>query len=155
MQQNTEDQPTPQPTPPPETPHPAERRKPSDAEMKSARTAIRRFLVLAVLALLCSGLPLPTKIAAPVLGLAAVVMAIVALIKAVRAGLPLILRVSLAVGLVISLILTVGTSLLIAIWPITTDYETCKAQALTERAAAQCEQGYQDRLDELTGNLGG
>lgn len=148
MQQSTDDQP---PAHEPQQ-HP-DHHKPTESELKSARTFVRYFLILAVLSLLCSGLPLPLKVLAPALGLAAVVVGIMALVKAVRVRFPRILRAALVVALGISFVVTIGTAALVAVWPITSEYETCMSEALTQRAEAQCEQDYQDTLQDLSGNL--
>lgn len=133
-----------------EPPRKSHRHKPTDEELKSAKTIIRLFVYSIILALLASYLELPWKVAAPVLGIAALVLGIVGLVKAVRCGFPRLLRVGLAMGLGAALVLTVSTGALVALWPVTAEYETCTSQALTVRAENQCEQTYQDKLQELS-----
>lgn len=140
------------PAQPPEQPEPHKphRRKPTDDELKSARTFIRLFAFAIILALLVSYMELPWKAGAPLLGAAAVVFAIIGMVKAVRCGFPRVLRLGLALGIGASLVLTISSAALVALWPITAEYETCMSQALTVKATAECQQDYQDTLEELS-----
>lgn len=133
-----------------EPPRESHRHKPTDEELKSARTVIRLFVYSVILALLASYLELPWKVAAPVFGIAALAFGIVGLVKAVRCGFPRLLRVGMAMGLGAALVLTVSTAALVALWPVTAEYETCTSQALTVSAGNECEQIYQDKLQELS-----
>jgi hypothetical protein len=146
-QQESTRPPQPKRQPDPRKPH---RHKPTDEELKSARTFIRLFAFSIILALLISYLELPWKAAAPLLGAAAVAFAIIGLVKAVRCGFPRLLRIGLALGIGASLVLTISSAALVALWPVTAEYETCMSQALTVRAKAECQQEYQTRLEELS-----
>lgn len=137
----------PPPQPDPRRPH---RHKPTDDELKSARTFIRLFAFAIILALLASYLQLPLKAAAPVIGAAAVAFSIIGLVKAVRCGFPRVLRIGLALGIGVSLVLTISSTAVVALWPITAEYETCMSQALTVKAKAECQENYQNTLEELS-----
>lgn len=134
----------------PDAPKKPHRHKPSDEELKSARTFIRLFAFSIVLALLASYLELPWKVAAPVLGVASVTFAIIGLVKASRCGFHRLLRIGLALGIGAALVLTISSATMVVLWPITSEYETCMSQALTVRAEANCQQVYQNKLEELS-----
>lgn len=134
----------------PEPPRKSHRHKPTDHELNSARMFIRLFVFAIILTLLTSYLELPWKAVAPVFGVASIVFGIIGMVKAVRCGFPRLLRVGMALGLGAALVLTISTATLVALWPITAEYETCMSQALTVRAENTCEQNYQDTLKELS-----
>ncbi|WP_026819179.1 hypothetical protein [Arthrobacter castelli] len=136
--------------PPQRDPNRPHRHKPTDDELKSARTFIRLFAFSIILALLTSYLELPWKAAAPVIAAAAVVFSIIGLVKSVRCGFPRLLRVGLALGIGVSLVLTISSAALVALWPITAEYETCMSQALTVSAEVECQQDYEKTLEELS-----
>lgn len=146
---------TQQQEPPQEPPRTSHRHKPTEEELKSTRFFIRLFVYSIILTLLASYLELPFKVAAPVLGIAALVFGIIGLVKAVRCGFSRLLRVGMAMGLGAALVLTISSAALVAVWPITAEYETCVSQALTVSAQSNCEQIYQDKLTELSEPLTG
>ncbi|WP_049829408.1 hypothetical protein [Arthrobacter sp. RIT-PI-e] len=121
------------------------------ARAESARLWLRVFLLSLLGALLTSGLPLPWKVLGLALGLFALTAGVVALVKAVRADLPRFLVVTVCLGLFAALFMTAGSGASVILWPVTQQYETCQAEALTLRAERQCE----DELRDLGGLLPG
>ncbi|MHA7292357.1 hypothetical protein [Arthrobacter sp. HLT1-21] len=134
--------------PAPATPGPG---SPGEKELARTRTYFRWFLLAMLGAILTGTLPLPWKVFGLVFGLAALVLGIFALVRAVRDKLPGMLRVTTVIGLVATAFLVVGTGAQVALWPVTADYEDCMSTALTNAAQSAC----QDDLMNLGGLLPG
>lgn len=144
------------PAPPPtQTPDRPQTPSAAESRRREVNRYIRILVVLLAGAALTANLALPGKVAAPVLGAAAVVFGIISLVKLIRYRLSAVLKMSVTIGLVISALLTLGTGAMVAVWPITQTYETCMSQALTQRAQAACTNGYEQTLKDLQQNLGG
>jgi len=102
-------------------------------------------------AFLTATLPLTWKVLGLVFSLAALVLGIFALVRAVRNKLPGLLRITTVVGLVATAFLVLGTGAQVALWPVTAEYEECMSTALTNAAQSTC----QDELSNLGGLLPG
>ncbi|MHA7155775.1 hypothetical protein [Arthrobacter sp. TMN-50] len=124
---------------------------PEEKELARTRSYFRWFLLAMLGAILTGTLPLPWKVLGLVFGLAALVLGIFALVRAVRDKLPGLLRITTVIGLVATAFLVVGTGAQVALWPVTADYEECMGTALTNAAQSAC----QDELSNLGGLLPG
>lgn len=121
--------------------------KATDEQLASTRTYQRWFMLLLLGTLLTSNLMLPWKLLGLILGMAALTMGILALVKAVRHKLPTFLKITTVIGLAATLFLTLGTAASVLLWPITAEYEECMRTALTNAAQRTC--------TEQLSNLGG
>lgn len=117
-----------------------ERPSPSAEQTAATSTLLRVFMLLLLAALIGANFPLPWKLLGLVFGLAALTVGLLALVDLVRHGAPVLLRMSLTVGLVTSLFLVLGTGAAVLLWPLTARYESCMATALTTQAERQCEE---------------
>lgn len=124
--------------------------QPGADQVQQARALLRWSMLLLIGAMATSSLLLPWKVLGLAFGLAALGVGTVAFIKALRAGLPPVLKVAAAVGLVAALFISVGTGAAVILWPLTQRYEECMATALTLQAKAACE----EQLRSLDGLLG-
>lgn len=113
---------------------------PSEKEIASTRTLVRVFMLLILGAFLSSNFPLPWKVLGLLFSLAALTVGILAMVSLVRQKAPALVRMSTTVGLVVALMLTIGTGAAIILWPITERYETCMTTALTSKAQRECEE---------------
>lgn len=129
------------------------RRQPSEAELRKARLYIQWTGVLLVGALLATTLFLPWKLLAVALGLAAVVVGTITLVKMIRCGLPVALRVATVFGIVAAFMLTLLSGAQVLTWPFTQAYEQCMGRALTETAKEECLLDYQESLLRFPENL--
>jgi len=111
---------------------------------------LRMLLLLVVATLLAHALPLPWKVAAPVLGIVAAVVSIVGLTRALRVKAPGSLRAIFVVGLVVSLFLVLISAAQVAFWPLTAEYEQCVRSALTRSGQDRCMVEYQQHLQDLS-----
>jgi hypothetical protein len=135
----------------PPVPPDTRRPRPTEAELKNAQLYIRWSATLLIGAVLTTGLFLPWKLIPVALGAAAVVVGIISLVKMIRAGLPVVLRVATLFGIVAAFMLTAVSGVQVLTWPLTQDYEQCMSRALTEQAKEQCLADYQERLLRFSG----
>ncbi|MBG6180395.1 hypothetical protein [Arthrobacter sp. CAN_A1] len=138
-------------SPRPAKPAPPTPGSPEEQELARTRSYFRWFLLAMLGAVLTGTLPLPWKVLGLVFGLAALVLGIFALVRAVRDKLPGLLRITTVIGLVATAFLVIGTGAQVALWPVTVDYEECMSTALTNAAQSAC----QDELSNLGGLLPG
>jgi hypothetical protein len=120
----------------------------SGKQVQQARTALRWFMLLLLGALLTSNLLLPWKVLCLVFSLAALAVGTVAFVRALRAKVPALLKVTAAVGLVSALFLSMGAGAAVILWPVTERYEKCMSTALTLQAQSTCEEQLRS-LEEL------
>jgi hypothetical protein len=126
----------------------------STAEQHSSTGLYLRMLLLLVVAtLLAHALPLPWKVASPVLGIVAAVVSIIGLTRALRVKAPGNLRAIFVVGLVVSLFLVLLSLAQVAFWPLTAEYEQCIRSALTQSVQDRCMVEYQQHLQDLSNVL--
>lgn len=119
----------------------------TDAKTKLSSANIVLMLFCALLiTYLASTLPLPYKVAAPVLAIPAVVLGIMALRRTAQAKNSMFLPFAALVGLLGSLFFGAVASAQIAFWGPTQEYETCVSQAITDRAFNQCNSNYSEQL---------
>ncbi|MHA7273209.1 hypothetical protein ACX80Z_07235 [Arthrobacter sp. TMT4-20] len=136
-------------SPRPAKPAPPAAGSPEEKELARTRSYFRWFLLAMLGAVLTATLPLPWKVFGLVFGLAALVLGIFALVRAVRDKLPGMLRVTTVIGLAATTFLVLGTGAQVAFWPVTAEYEECMSTALTHSAQSAC----QDELSNLGGLL--
>ncbi|MCG2620690.1 hypothetical protein LVY72_02055 [Arthrobacter sp. I2-34] len=127
--------------------------QPTAEQQSSTRLYLRMLLLLVLATLLAHALPLPWKVASPVLGIAAAVVAIIGLTRALRMKASGNLRAIFVVGLVTSLFLMVISLAQVAFWPMTAEYEQCVRSALTRSAQERCMVEYQQHLQDLSNVL--
>lgn len=117
----------------------APQKAPATEEQKqSTRGYLRIFVALVAALLLTSGLALPWKLVPLVLGVAAVVAGILTLIKVLRFATGPVQMFVTSLGLVASLVMTLGLALSVATWDSTQKLETCLSKALTMQAEEEC-----------------
>ncbi|MFD1211830.1 hypothetical protein ACFQ36_07230 [Arthrobacter sp. GCM10027362] len=129
------------------------RPQPAADQHSSPRLFLRVLFLLVLATLLAYPLPLPWKVAAPALGIAAVVVSIVGLARARRAREAGSLRAIFVLGLVVSLFFVVTALAQVAFWPLTAEYEQCMRSALTHTAQERCTADYEQRLQDLSNIL--
>ena len=144
------------------TPEDQEPRTDSTAtDEETARRAAarnREGTILALLfggALLATTLPLPYRMAAGVLAIAALVWVVRYFIAGARTkqkGNWILLGVLAALSCLYMLLSTLGT---LAIWPVQAEYESCLREAITQQATVGCTTEYNTGLsswfEEMTG----
>ncbi|MBD7996749.1 hypothetical protein H9639_15735 [Arthrobacter sp. Sa2CUA1] len=116
--------------------------EPTEAQIRQARSFLWVFIALLAGMLISSELPLPWKLLPLALGLAALVVGIMALVKIIRCGMHRMLRVIVSMGLAATAFMTLGLTAMVALWPMTAKYETCMQSALTVQATEACVQDY-------------
>ncbi len=138
---------------PSDRPHGAGTGRPSpgaeSAPEEGSRALPMWFLVSLVAAVATSSLDLPFKVLGLGFSVLALVLGIATLVRAVRRRLGGLVRVTAAVGVGLAGFLALSTAVLIALWPVTANYEDCIDTALTLEAERAC----QDRLLTLDGLL--
>ena len=118
------------------------RPEPTDEQKRHAMQFVRVFWLLVVAMLLSSSMVLPWKLVPLTLGVAAVVVGIIALVKLVRRRMRPALSVLVSIGLAITVITTLGLAAMTALWDRTMTYESCMGSALTLEAVDSCESEY-------------
>lgn len=118
----------------------------TDEQKQSTRGYLRIFVALVVALLLTSGLALPWKLVPLALGVAAVVVGILTLVKVLRYGIGPAQMFVTALGLVASLVMTLGLGLAVATWDSTEKLETCMGKALTMQAQEECQSEFANGL---------
>lgn len=128
----------------PRPPFPPATRKPepTEAQSKEARSYMWVFIALLLGLLLSSDLMLPWKLLPLMLGIAAVVVGIITLVKVIRFGLGAFMRIVVSMGLAATAFMTLGLAAQVALWPLTAKYETCMQSALTVQATEACTEDY-------------
>lgn len=121
---------------------PGGRPAPTDEQRKNAVRYVRVFWLLVVAMLLSSGLVLPWKLLPLALGLTALVVGIIALVKLARRRMGAALPVLVSLGLLITLFTSLGLAGMVAIWGETAEYETCMRSALTLDGVETCQDEY-------------
>ena len=123
-------------------PQPGSRSGPTDEQKKNTVRYVRVFWLLVVAMLLSSNLVLPWKLIPLALGLAALVVGIIALVKLARHRMGPVLPVLISVGLFVTAFLTLGLAGMTVIWDETVQYEACMRSALTLDGVDACEADY-------------
>lgn len=140
--------------------HPRPEPLPTDpAGAERARTLARTFGLYLLAAVLLSTIRAPWQAVALPFVVVAIVYAIRALVAATRAHVRGALVPMLAGGIAIAAFWSFVTAGMLALWPLQADREECLAGALTVAATAECnqafEQGLQDWRDRLGTRTGG
>ncbi|MET4058907.1 hypothetical protein ABIB35_000436 [Arthrobacter sp. UYP6] len=118
----------------------------TDEQKQSTRGYLRVFGALVVALLLTSGLALPWKVVPLVLGVAAVVVGIMTLVKVLRFSTGPVQMFVTSLGLVASVVMTLGLGLAVATWDSTEKLENCMRNALTMEAKDQCQSEFSNGL---------
>jgi hypothetical protein len=114
---------------------------------------VRHFGIWLVAGVVVTLLPLPWRLASVVFLVGAVVTGIRALRAVLRSPLRGGLPAMLAVGLLLTGMVLVGSLGSLATWSVDADRQACLDGALTRTAEAACERAYQDGLSDLTERL--
>lgn len=122
---------------------------PTEEQTKSAGLFIRLLLLLLASTFLATALPLPWKAVAPALAAASIAVAVIGLVKAVRAGLPGSLRITYVLGIGAGGFFLLTTLAQVLFWPLTADFEACNQLAVTQSAREECLSEYEDKLLNL------
>ena len=122
---------------------------PTEEQTKSAGLFIRVLLLLLASTFLATALPLPWKAVAPALAVASIVVAVIGLVKAVRAGLPGSLRLTYVLGVGAGGFFLLTTLAQVLFWPLTAEFEACNQMAVTQSAREECLAAYEDELLNL------
>jgi hypothetical protein len=133
---------------------------PTDPEgAERARKLARNFGIFLLAAVVLSTIRAPWQAVALPFVVVAIVYAIRALVAAARAHVRGALVPMLAGGIAIAAFWAFVTITMLAIWPLQSDREECLAGALTVTATAECNQTFQDGLEDwrksLTTRTGG
>ena len=128
---------TPEPTPPSLQQAP-QKTPATDEQKRNARGYLQIFAALLIAVLLSSGLALPWKLVPLALGAAAVVVGIVTLVKVLRFRIGALPVFVTSLGLVASVVVTLGLGLAVATWDSTQKLESCLGNALTTQATDKC-----------------
>src|SRR6185312_6301003 len=126
------------------------RPEPTEEQIKSAGLFIRVLLLLLASTFLATALPLPWKAVAPALAVASIVVAVIGLVKAVRAGLPGTLRITYVLGIGAGAFFLLTTLAQVLFWPLTAAFEDCNQLAVTQSAREACLGTYEDKLMNFT-----
>lgn len=105
--------------------------------------------LLTIAGLLAQRLPLPWSLAGLLFLVPAVVLGVLlvrALLRAKLGGL-LMLGTALTLGLATITLLLTGAR--VALYPVTSDYEQCLAEAITEQARTACEQARVQQTEQM------
>ena len=121
---------------------PGGRPAPTEEQRKNAMRYVRIFWLLVLATMFSSGLVLPWKLLPLALGLAALVVGIIALVKLARRRMGAAWPVLVSLGLLITVFTTIGLAGMVAIWDDTAEYESCMRSALTLDAVETCQDGY-------------
>ncbi|KPN17711.1 hypothetical protein AO716_06980 [Arthrobacter sp. Edens01] len=100
------------------------------------------FIALLLGMLISSDLALPWKLLPLILGIAALVVGIMTLVKVVRFGMGGFMRIVVSMGIAATAFMTIGLAAMVALWPMTEKYETCMQSALTVQATETCTKDY-------------
>lgn len=133
---------------------PREPEEPVDPALVSdASRHVMRFSLLMLAALLTSTLPLPARLLSVVVAVAALVVGVRAMRRARRARVRGMLVVALAAGMGMTAVVGLSTLVVVTVWDVEMERQTCEARAITNSARLDCrdtyEKGLQERQDEL------
>lgn len=114
---------------------------------------VRTFVLLIIGALLTAMLALPWRLGSLALAVAAIVVGVVALRRAWRPGLREQVAPLLVFGLAFAVLMSMSMAGTLILWPVEVAHQECLGRAVTIGARAECEQTYQDALQERLDNL--
>lgn len=114
---------------------------------------VRAFVLLIIGALLTAMLALPWRLGSLALSVAAIVVGALALRRAWRPGLREQVAPLLVFGLAFAALMSMSMAGTLILWPVEIAHQECLGRAVTIDARAQCEQTYQDALQERLDNL--
>lgn len=133
----------------------ASRPGPTEAELAKANRWLQAALLLTLCTYLAAALNLPWKAAAVPLGAAGVVVGVMALAHAVRARLPLLLRLAAASAVAAAALFGLAALGQVLFWQQTAELEQCRSLALTQRSADRCVQDYTRKITEVGNSMRG
>jgi hypothetical protein len=120
------------------------------------REHLRLFLILLLGLIVVSQLALPFRLAGLLLGPAAGwvgVRLLIAMLARSRSGTAVRGWPSVIIGLGLTVVLTLVLTVQAIFYPVMAERERCLSGANTLKAKDNCDQAYQDRLDDLTDKL--
>ena len=120
-----------------------------DARRTAAARLALRFGLLVTAGLVALSLPLPWRVGGLVFLLLGLVTGVLALRASARASTGAGPVVVLSLGLVVTALVLGAQLLLLALWPISTDLDRCRASALTDRGARACQAEFERDLQGL------
>lgn len=124
--------------------------------VRRASRQVMHFGLLVLATIVVAPLALPGQVASLLLAVAAVVVGIRALLAVVRAGMRGVLVPLLGLGLGFALIMVLSLATMLALWPLQEELRRCLGDALTISAKEQCQDDFQQRLqDRLGGDASG
>ncbi|MCC9205287.1 hypothetical protein [Arthrobacter sp. zg-Y769] len=123
-------------------PAPDSRPAPTDGQKRNAIQYVRVFWLLMIASMLSSSMVLPWKLIPLALGIGALVVGIIALVKLAKRRMGPLLPVLVSLGLVVTALTTVGLAGMAVLWDETMTYESCMRSALTLDGVEACEAEY-------------
>ena len=145
------------PTQNPQSPPPAPAgSRPGGATPERVREQLRLFLVLLLGLVVVTQLELPFRLGGLLLGLGGGWVGIRLLISMTavsRSGAEVRGWPSVIIGLGLTVVLVLVLTVQAVFYPVMSERERCLAEANTIKAQDSCDRRYQDRLDDLTGDL--
>ncbi|MCC9175329.1 hypothetical protein [Arthrobacter sp. zg-Y179] len=118
------------------------RHAPTDEQKRNAIQYVRLFWLLMLATLLSSSMVLPWKLIPLALGIAGLVVGIIAVIKLARRRMGPLLPILVSLGLVMTALTTLGLAGMTLLWDETMTYESCMRSALTLDGVEACEAEY-------------
>ncbi|MDM7990611.1 hypothetical protein [Arthrobacter sp. zg-Y877] len=115
---------------------------PGPEQKRNAVQYVRVFWLLVAAMLLSSNLVLPWKLFPLALGVAALVVGVIALVKLARRRMGPAMPILVSVGLLVAALTTLGLAGMVLLWDETAAYETCMRSALTLDGVDACEAEY-------------
>lgn len=123
-------------------------------QLKELGRSLSWFAGAMLLTFLFSQLPLPYAAAAPVLGIATIVLGVRAIVRSRRISTRNLLTPMALMGIALAFMLTLTGASRIVLWPIEMHKQECLQLAITDTARSECIHQYnealQERLDSLT-----
>lgn len=140
---------------PPSVPHPPGERRPPDpdGQLRTARLGLRFSLCVLAGLVATTSLPLPWSLGGPAFVLVGVGVGVVALVSAARARLRWPSFVTLGAGLALALLLLLLQAATLVFWQETADVQECRSSALTRTGLQQCQEQYQQGLQDFLPSL--
>ncbi|MCS6711276.1 hypothetical protein JSY14_04300 [Brachybacterium sp. EF45031] len=124
-----------------------------DDSVPRSRGTLRLLSVLLLAAWVSMLLPLPYSLLAGLIGLAALVVMIIAVVQTWREGRRPLATLTALLGVPVCFMLLAGSALSIAFYSPMKELEDCRAEALTEQARTQCDEQARESSAQWVGRL--
>lgn len=132
----------------PNKPQKTERPQPTPEQAAATSRSVLHFGLLMLGAVLTMQLDLPWQLASIAFAVAAVVVGVRAMVRALKEGQRGGIAALLVFGLVLSGMLVVSTISSLVLWNETMERQQCLNSAITVTAQERCEQAYQESIDD-------